>query len=382
MKVNVYNIVSVLAFLINPILGLISSFIGLYKSQKSQVLCFTYSLCVAISISKNKIYADSIAYNEIYNEVTSSDLKEIDPYITYKYISYFFKELGISYEVLPFLHVLLMTFFLTKSILILSSKYNFTGTKFILSVIGLTILANPIVASMGQRNSLAIFIVIYAVISFYNRRVFSSSLWLVTASLIHFTMTVFIPILYLSRLIKLDKLKYFILALIAIFSSLFFEKIIKIIFINEGVEDFTNKYQEINYDLGGGGIFVYNFILYSMKFFYYLCFLRYGFAVSHDYLFNNVRNFILLMTVLCIFLISNPVAFGRFTNYTLYLIFLYMLIYSSKFYVSFFIKLFMFISCLGYLIFYNIFPWREPILNGEMHLALLFPSFYTIWDIF
>lgn len=382
MKVNVFNIVSLLFFLLNPILGLISSLISLYKSRKSYLLCFIYSMFVAISISKNEIYADSLTYNQMYNEVALSDLKEIDGYITYKIISYYFKELSIPYEVLPFLHVLLMVLFLTKSLVFLSDKYNFTGKKFILSLIGLTILANPVVASMGQRNSLAIFIVIYAIILFSSKRLYFSVFLLVMASAIHFVMIIFIPLLILSKNINLDKIKYFFSVLFACIGSLFFDNLIKLFTINDGVQDFTAKYQEINYDLGTAGVFIYNITLYFMKLVYFLIFLRYAFFENKDIFLRNLRNFILVLTIFCFFLIQNPVAFGRFTTYLVFLIFIYINTYSSKYYVGNSVKYFLIISCISYFVFYNIFPWREVIFKGDIHLALLFPSFYTILDLF
>lgn len=382
MKIILFNFVSLLSFLINPIIGFICILIGLYKSRKSYFLCFLYSLFVAISISKNEIYADSLAYQNMYNNVTLDDLSQIDGYITYKIISYFFKDIGIPYEVLPFLHVFFLIIFLTKSLIFLNQRYSFTGDKFIFSLIGLTILANPIVASMGQRNSLAIFIVIYAVILFFRKKTYLSFFYLVLASLIHFVMFIFIPILIVSKLVNFNKLNYLFSAFLAIIFSFFYEKISSIFFINDGITDFATKYNEFQYDLGGGGVLVYNVVLYAMKLIFYFVFLNYAFVRTEDIFLNNFKNFILMVTISCFLFIQNPIAFGRFTTYLIFMIFIYIISYSSLKYVSIYTKITLFAFCIIYFLFYNIFPWKDAIFGGDIHLALLLPSFYTIWDLF
>lgn len=384
MRIHNLNIIAFIIFFLNPILGFLTCLVSIYKNSANNISIFIYSLFVSISILKNQIYADSIIYRDMYNSVTYDSLNDFDGYITYKSLALFFKSFGIPYEFLPFFHVFFMVYFIGKLLIILRDKYNFSNSHFLFMLIGLTILSNPIVASMGQRNSLAIILIIYSVILYFNEKYIKGFVFLILSLITHFTMSFLLVPLILSGF---SKISYFFRILFLFFSvilGLYFNRVSAIFFNDTGVSEFNEKYQESKYDLGDGGELLYSVINYSVKFIFlalFIFFLKKN--INNDKFLVNIRNFIFYMICLCFIFMMNPIAFGRFSNYLCLVIFIYISLINAN--ITNKLNLYNFFMCF-FLFFYfaifNVFPWKEPILNGEMLKAILLPPLINFWNLF
>ncbi|WP_180008010.1 EpsG family protein [Acinetobacter sp. YH16057] len=384
MRIYYINFLAFIIFFLNPVLGFLTCLVSIYKNSGTNISIFIYSLFVSISVLKNQIYADSIVYRDMYNNVTYDSIGEFDGYITYKLLALFFKSFGIPYEFLPFFHVFFMVYFIGKLLMLLKDKYNFSNSQFLFMLIGLTILSNPVVASMGQRNSLAIILIIYAIILYFNKNYIKGFLFLIFSLITHFTMFFFLIPLILSSFSKLNNLFRIFLLFCSIVLGFYFNKVSVIFFSNTGVSEFNEKYQEFTYGLGSGGQLLYSVINYSVKFIFLALFLFFlNKSTNNDKFLVDIKNFIFYVICLCFIFMMNPIAFGRFTNYLCLIIFIYIsLINANNSNKLNLYNLFMFFFLFFYFSIFNVFPWKEPILNGKMLEAIFLSPLITFWNLF
>lgn len=375
------NIIAFIGLMICPLLGFFISLINLMKGNRNLINYIIYSFFISILFINNPPFADSLAYKNMYDSVNETDVNTFSNYIVYYIISYYFKNFGIPYAFIPFLHVFLMILFLSLSLSLIAKRYNWDSKIFVLALFGITIISNPLVASMGQRNSLAISAVILGVILQLIGRKFTSILYMLLGSIIHFTMLPIIIIFFLSRIIRLNKyIALFIFILGINFSIFFNDKLFSILF-NTALDDHYSAYKDISIELGSKGEVLYTYLQNFFKFGFLYLFLSTR-VIKNDALVNRLEAYISLSICFLGFIYQNIVGFNRYYGYVILFIFIYILISYFKNRIKKIDLILLLLLLSINLIIFDYYSWREPVLNGHITASMLQTPIYTFLNIF
>lgn len=314
-----------LLFFLVPILGLLFSLSKLKRDRKNNFYYLLISLFFGFLFLKNPPLMDSLRYLELYDEVTSSHLLSFSNYINFYYISYFFKKIGLNYYFIPTFFVSVSVFCIFKSIDLIWKKNNWSLRGYLFLSLGLLILSNPMVVSMGLRNATAYFIFILAVCYFLLDNKAKSYVLFLLTFFCHFSMFLPIVLFLFSSFFKINKyISIFFVVLGLLFSNIFFEVLIAKIPILALKEHYSN-YGGENGDtiVSGNGLLVYGlFILIKL-----VLILSCYFVENKDFFSKSVLNFIFLMTILIAFVSVDQTALYRFLNLTSFFCFIYLCIY-------------------------------------------------------
>lgn len=315
---------SLLLFFLVPLLSVIYSFLKLRKENNNNFYYFFISLFFGFLFLKNPPLMDSIRYLEIYDLVQKEDLAYFSNYVNYYYVAYFFKSIGLNYYFIPTFFVTISVFCIFKSMDLLWKKYNWSLANYIFLSIGVVILSNPVVISMGLRNSTAYFIFLLGVFYYFCGYKFKSKLTFIMTFICHFSMALPILIFVLSNFFKINK--YFSLVFIVIgiiFSQLFLERILAIIPIAALREHYSNYGVDSNSDMMNGNGFIVFILFFIIK----ISLILICYTInSKDIISEKILNLIFYMVVLVSFVSVDQTALHRFLDITSFLCFIYICI--------------------------------------------------------
>lgn len=370
------KLLSSLLFFLVPFLSALYSILKLKKNSNNDFYYFIISLFFGFLFLKNPPLMDSIRYLEIYDLVEKEHLTSFSNYVNFYYIAYFFKSIGLNYYFIPTFFVSVSVFCIFKSMDLLWKKYNWSLANYLFLSIGLLILSNPVIISMGLRNSTAYFIFLLGVFYYFCGFKFKSKLTFIITFLCHFSMILPISVFILSNIFNINK--YFSIFLIIIgvaFSQIFLERIISIIPIPALKDHYSNYGADSSVVVADGNGFLVLILFFSIKFSLILiCYV----VNSKDVISKKILNFIFFMVILVSFVCVDATALHRFLEITSFLCFIYICInffnQSKRIVLKFLVSLFLVIQ----LFVFDFYTVRHNFTYGKMLQMTYTPIFFVL----
>lgn len=377
--INKDKLLSFLLFLLIPILSVLFSLSKLKREKGNNFYYLLISLFFGFLFLKNPPLMDSLRYLELYDQVTKDYLLSISNYVNYYYVAFIFKELGFGYYFIPVFYVSIAVFCIFKSTDLIWKNYNWSLKRYLFLSLGLLILSNPMVISMGLRNATAYFIFILAICYFLlGSRVKSYFIFLLSF-LCHFSMFLPIALFFSSLFFKINKfLSIFLVLFGFLFSNVFFEILIQKIPIAALKEHYSSYGGGAESEsASGNGIIVYVIFILIKIVLITICY----FVENKDFFSKKILNYIFLMTILVAFVSVNQTALYRFLNLTSFFCFIYLCIYIYSSKKSLIFKFLLSMILTIQLIVFDFYTIRYNFYHGRMiEMAYISPLNIFLYD--
>lgn len=380
-------VISLLSLLIIPILGVITSIVGLTKAGSNKSNYFIISLFFFILFITIPPVSDLFRhYVTFVNADYSRGLINIlqDKFDIILPLSiYFIHIMDLSFYLLPGFYVAVSIYLILSTVgnVIKSADITITQSAYItLHVISICLVPVFIIA-LGLRFGLACFIAIYACSLFAIKKISARKFIVLStiAVLTHFSVTTIIISTILSKFITFKKHTTVLLTIIAFFSS----GIVLPFLVSNITWMGLNKYADVylsgiyssseNKNLNG-------LINYYMQYTPFIIFSLYFIKTRRK---PDNKLYSLCSTSIIILALTSvaPVAAGRFVLPTTYFLFFYYIQNINavkKLSLGNIFLFFTLVYCILYFLFENIYIQRRPIALGQMWSALYTPPAVNI----
>lgn len=374
MYFSLKNIFSLVLFVLSPILGLLHA-VSKFNFNNRNYFYFLTSLFFALMVFKNPPAFDAIRYFEMYDYVSFKHLTEFSNYISFYYISFFFKNLGIPFYFIPVVYVFLSIYFLLKSVDILYFKSSFKKSSlfYIILLFGLIIIINPIVVGLVMRNYLSLTFFIYGFVNFYFGKKSKSLIFFALSILSHFSFIGIILVFILSFFVKLNRVNTFFLVILGLFfSKIVFSKFIYLL-PGVGVQEHYSAYLDYSqYAEYTNNMILATYISYGLK----SCIIFLSFLIySARSQFKELFNIMLWLLVAVSFVVVSDTAAERIFNVATvfsYIFIIFNLTGSSR---DLIFSFFLIICVVFYFVILDVYMYRYSILYGDYFKNTFYPVF-------
>lgn len=374
MYFNLKNIFSLVLFVLSPVLGLLYT-ISKFKFNNRDFFYFLTALFFSLMVFKNPPAFDAIRYLEMYDYVDTTYLTEFSNYISFYYVSYFLKNIGIPFYFIPVLYVFFSTYFLLKSvdILYLKSSLKRSYLSYIFLIFGLIVLLNPIVVGLVMRNYLSLSFFIYGFVNFYFGKKSKTLIFFTLSIFSHFSFIGVIFIFVLSFFIRLNKIKtLFLIILGLVFSKIVFSKFIFLL-PGVGIQDHYSSYLDYSqYADYTNNMILATYMSYTLKScIIFLSLLLYSVRSQ----FKEIFNIMLWFLVAVSFVNVSDTAAERIFNVATVFSYIFIMFNLTSRKRDFLYLIFLTLSIVLYFVILEVYMYRYSILYGDYLKNVFYPVF-------
>lgn len=378
---NKKTFLSLMFFLVIPLLGLISAIYNIIKSNNRKMIYIIISLFFSVLTIKNPPIHDIYRYILRFDSINS--INDIGLYTNdyfFDFLTLLFKILEIPFYLIPAIFVFLTLLLILFSVDKFLNFYNIERNKALLIIISIIIIANPITISLGLRSHLAFAFFFYGLANLIITKKNYYILYFILAFITHTASFLLILSYLISKYFKPNKSTTIILASASFLASTIllnfaFElPIISNAFSTLSVyKDFDNLS-----DKSARGLLFY-YIDITIKLSIIVTYFLFYYSDRKNHVEKSLYFFINILIILAFASSMSEIAFGRYSSYSVFFIIIALLLQTKNK-----VKITKFIL-FGYLFFTlmvtNIYVNRNIIFSGNyMSLAITPPLFLFLYS--
>ncbi|WP_215900939.1 EpsG family protein [Acinetobacter bereziniae] len=377
------KVYAIFLFALSPIVGLLFLLHKLKRSQLNLLYVFV-ALLFSLMLFKSPPIDDLYRYLQLFDESSTyhiSSIGDISSYTSFYFISKFYIFFGIPFFYIPFFYIFISIFFYLKSADIVFKKNEWSIKYYLFVLLGLLIIIDPILASLGLRFSAASAIFSYGVMLSLvdnNRKGF---IYVFLSVFFHLSIIYLIIYFILSFFFIANKKTALILSIASLFLSGVFIKnaadYIPFVNISQQLLDYMDN-RGTGYDpdaiLGGSAIVVVFLARSKQIIFWILYYISPQLKDKRLGRFSNALN--ILSIGVCLSALT-PIIFFRYAFGVLPLIYIFMSIvfytYRSKL-VLFFLLIYM----TAQFLIVDLYIKKDSLLYGKPIQMIVFPIFQVV----
>lgn len=383
MNVSLKKVYAIFLFALSPIAGLLFLLHKLKRSQLNLLYVFV-ALLFSLMLFKSPPIDDLYRYLQLFDQSSTyhiSSIGDISSYTSFYFISKFYIFFGIPFFYIPFFYIFISIFFYLKSADIVFKKNEWSIKYYLFVLLGLLIIIDPILASLGLRFSAASAIFSYGVMLSLvdnNRKGF---IYVFLSVFFHLSIIYLIIYFILSFFFIANKKTALILSIASLFLSGVFIKnaadYIPFVNISQQLLDYMDN-RGTGYDpdaiLGGSAIVVVFLARSKQIIFWILYYISPQLKDKRLGRFSNALN--ILSIGVCLSALT-PIIFFRYAFGVLPLIYIFMSIvfytYRSKL-VLFFLLIYM----TAQFLIVDLYIKKDSLLYGKPIQMIVFPIFQVV----
>ncbi len=383
LNLSLKKIYATLLFSISPLIGL---FFLLNKINRNHLnlLYIFIALFFSLILLKSPPIDDLYRYLQLFDRSESYiilSFQDVSSYTTYYILAKLYNILGIPFFYIPFFYVFISIYFYLKTADVVFKKNIWSLRYYLLVLLGMVVIVDPILASLGLRFSAASALFSYGALLILIENNKKGFIYLFISILFHLSIAYLVVFLLISFFVNINKKVALIFSLISLLISGFFMNLVAdyIPFVNisqQFIDYLDNK--GTGYDpnavLGTSAIFVV-FLSRSKNIIFWIFYYFSREIENRDFVkFSNGLN--ILSIAVCLSAMTS-IVFFRYAFGVLPLIYIFMAIvfYKNKGAISLmFVSIFIFIQ----FIVIDVYIKKDSIIYGEPVKMAVFPVFQIL----
>lgn len=384
MNLSLKKIYAILLFAISPLLGLFF-LLNRIKNNHLNLLYILIALFTSLMLLKSPPIDDLYRYLQLFDQSGSYSIlgiQDISSYTAYNFLSKVYNFFGIPFFYIPFFYVFISIYFYLKSADVVFKKNIWSLKYYLLVLLGMLVIVDPILASLGLRFSAASALFSYgALLILIEKNNKKGFLFLFISILFHMSILYLIIFLLISLFVNINKRMALFFSLISLFISGFFMGVISgyIPFVNVSQQflDYLDN-KGTGYDpnaiLGGSAIIVVFLSRLKNIIFWIFYYISPQVKDKNFLKFSNGLN--VLSIGVCLSAMTS-IVFFRYAYGVLPLIYLFMAIgfYKNKNNILF---IFIFIFMVFQFIIIDVYIKKDSLIYGKPVQMVVFPVFQVL----
>ena len=359
------------------------SFFNLSHKHSNKVFYAVISFFTSFIFIKNPPLLDSYRYLFFFDMVNyyNSNIDSLN-YVNFGILSKIIDYIGLPYYFLPFIVTFTSVFVLLLSFGKVSEKLKINNLYLMIGVVGIIVLANPLLITMVLRFYLAAAFFVFSIFCYLFNEYKKMLIFILLSIFFHFSILYLIPFFFLSMFFSLTKIKTIVMAVLSLvlskFAFVYIISLLSFIPIFSHFESYVLL--DVEKNTNASSVFV---VMLSILLNVLMVVLFFTLGVRDKFLIK-LKNIIFFVIIAVSLTCNIYEAFNRFFYVLNLLIFIYIICclncYLNSLRVVFVKTLLFSIICIKAFIF-DFYIYRPAVIHGDpIALAVKSPLFIFLYS--